>query len=84
MCAAKKVAEKLMAGSLMAGIAFGFSDIAGVHCMAEALGGMYDTPHGVANAIFLPIVFEYNMETDLKSAQRRGCRAGNQSCRQKR
>ena len=58
--------RKMMAGSLMAGIAFGFSDIAGVHCMAEALGGMYDTPHGVANAIFLPIVFEYNMETDLK------------------
>lgn len=58
--------RKMMAGSLMAGIAFGFSDIAGVHCMAEALGGMYDTPHGVANAIFLPIVFEYNMESDLK------------------
>lgn len=52
---------KMMAGSLMAGIAFGFSDIAGVHCMAEALGGMYDTPHGVANAIFLPVIFEYNM-----------------------
>ncbi len=58
--------RKMMAGSLMAGIAFGFSDIAGVHCMAEALGGMYDTPHGVANAIFLPIVFEFNMEADLK------------------
>lgn len=56
----------MMAGSLMAGIAFGFSDIAGVHCMAEALGGMYDTPHGVANAIFLPIIFEYNMMADVK------------------
>lgn len=55
----------MMAGSLMAGIAFGFSDIAGVHCMAEALGGMYDTPHGVANSIFLPIVFEYNIEADV-------------------
>ncbi|MCQ4638591.1 iron-containing alcohol dehydrogenase [Anaerovorax odorimutans] len=57
---------KMMAGSLMAGIAFGFSDIAGVHCMAEALGGMYDTPHGVANSIFLPIVFEYNSTADLE------------------
>lgn len=56
----------MMAGSLMAGIAFGFSDIAGVHCMAEALGGMYDTPHGVANAIFLPIVFEYNIDADVR------------------
>lgn len=56
----------MMLGSLMAGIAFGFSDIAGVHCMAEALGGMYDTPHGVANSIFLPFVFEYNIEADIK------------------
>jgi alcohol dehydrogenase class IV len=28
--------------------------------MAEALGGLYDTPHGVANAILLPYVMEYN------------------------
>lgn len=56
----------MMAGSLMAGIAFGFSDIAGVHCMAEALGGVYDTPHGVANSIFLPLVFEYNIEADVR------------------
>ena len=56
----------MMLGSLMAGIAFGFSDIAGVHCMAEALGGMYDTSHGVANSIFLPFVFEYNIEADIK------------------
>lgn len=56
----------MMAGSLMAGIGFGFSDIAGVHCMAEALGGAYDTPHGVANSIFLPVVFEYNIEADIR------------------
>ena len=61
----KKSCSMMMAGSLMAGIAFGFSDIAGVHCMAEALGGMYDTPHGVANSIFLPIIFEYNSEADM-------------------
>lgn len=58
--------RKMMAASLMAGIGFGFSDIAGVHCMAEALGGVYDTPHGVANSIFLPVVFEYNIEADVK------------------
>lgn len=56
----------MMAGSLMAGIGFGFSDIAGVHCMAEALGGVYDTPHGVANSIFLPVVFEHNIEADVR------------------
>ena len=50
----------------MQGIAFGFSDVAAVHCLAEALGGIYDTPHGIANSIFLPIVFEYNIPSDLK------------------
>lgn len=58
--------REMMAGSLMAGIGFGFSDIAGVHCMAEALGGVYDTPHGVANSIFLPVVFEHNIEADVR------------------
>lgn len=56
----------MMMGSLLAGLAFGFSDIASVHCLAEAIGGYYDTPHGVANAIFLPVVFEYNIPADVK------------------
>lgn len=51
---------KMLLGSLIAGICFGNSDIAAVHAMAEALGGMYDTPHGIANAIMLPYVMEYN------------------------
>lgn len=50
----------VMLGSLLAGVAFGNSDIGGVHCMAEAIGGLYDTPHGVANAIYLPVIMEYN------------------------
>lgn len=58
--------DAMMMGSLMAGIAFGFSDVAGVHCLAEALGGLYDTPHGVANSIFLPVMFEYNIPADVK------------------
>ena len=41
----------MMLGSNIAGIAFGYSDVAAVHCMAEALGGRYDTPHGIANAV---------------------------------
>ena len=48
-------------GSMLAGIAFSHSDVASVHCIAEALGGMYDLPHGVCNAIFLPYMMEYNM-----------------------
>lgn len=50
----------MLIGSLMAGICFGNSDIAGVHCMGEALGGLYDTPHGVSMALLLPYVMDYN------------------------
>ena len=55
----------MMLGSTMAGIAFGYSDVAAVHCIAEALGGRYDTPHGVANAILLPTVTAYNVPSDI-------------------
>ncbi len=51
----------MMLGSNIAGIAFGYSDVGGVHCMAEALGGKYDTPHGIANAVLLPTVIEFNI-----------------------
>lgn len=52
--------QDMLTGSLLAGLCFGSSDVAAVHCLAEALGGIYDTPHGVANAIFLPEVLRYN------------------------
>ncbi len=52
----------MLLGSMMAGIAFSRSDVASVHCIAESLGGVYDLPHGVCNAIFLPHVMEYNKE----------------------
>jgi alcohol dehydrogenase len=52
----------MLMGSLLAGIAFSHSDVAGVHCIAEALGGKYDAPHGACNAIALPVMMEYNLE----------------------
>lgn len=51
-------------GSLLAGVSFGNSDVGAVHCISETLGGYYDVPHGVANAIYLPIVVEYNLMSD--------------------
>jgi alcohol dehydrogenase len=50
----------MLLGSLLAGIGFSRSDVGGVHCLAEALGGTYDLPHGVCNAVMLPAVMEYN------------------------
>jgi alcohol dehydrogenase len=52
--------EQMLLGSLLAGIAFGQADVGAVHCLAESLGGLYDFPHGIANAIFLPHVMAFN------------------------
>jgi len=54
----------VLLGSLLAGIAFSHSDVGAVHCIAEALGGMYDIPHGICNAVCLPYVMEYCLEAN--------------------
>jgi len=54
----------MLEGSLLAGLCFGSADVAAVHCLAEALGGLYDTPHGVANSVFLPYVLKFNAAED--------------------
>jgi alcohol dehydrogenase len=58
--------ENMMIASLIAGAAFGNSDVGSVHCISEAIGGLYDTPHGVANSIFLPYVFRHNIIADIE------------------
>lgn len=58
--------EQMMTASSMAGAAFGNADVGSVHCLSEAIGGFYDAPHGVINAIFLPYVFEINCDADIK------------------
>ena len=47
-------------GQYIAGMGFSNVGLGIVHSMAHTLGAMYDTPHGVANAILLPTVMEYN------------------------
>jgi len=56
----------MLLGSLLAGLCFGSADVAAVHCLAEAIGGLYDTPHGIANAVFLPYVLKFNAEENKK------------------
>jgi alcohol dehydrogenase len=48
-------------GSLTAGIAVGLTDVAGAHCLAEAIGGLYGHPHGYCCARGLPPIMEYNL-----------------------
>jgi alcohol dehydrogenase len=50
----------MLLASTMAALAFNSADLGAVHCLSEALGGMMDVHHGLANAIFLAPVMEFN------------------------
>ena len=52
--------EGMALGQYVAGMGFSNVGLGIVHSMAHSLGAVYDTPHGVANAILLPTVMEYN------------------------
>ncbi len=54
--------EDMALGQYIAGMGFSNVGLGIVHSMAHPLGALYDTPHGVANAIILPTVMEYNAE----------------------
>ena len=50
--------QKMMEAAFKAGWSFGRTGVGNVHAIAHTLGGLYDTPHGLANAVILPIVLE--------------------------
>lgn len=54
--------EGMALGQYVAGMGFSNVGLGIVHSMAHSLGAVYDTPHGVANAILLPAVMEYNAD----------------------
>ena len=58
----KEGREGMALGQYIAGMGFSNVGLGIVHSMAHALGAVYDTPHGVGNAILLPTVMEYNAE----------------------
>ncbi len=51
----------MILASMAAGMAFGNSSVGTVHAVAHALGGFFNVPHGVANAMMLPYVMRYNL-----------------------
>ena len=55
--------EGMALGQYVAGMGFSNVGLGIVHSMAHPLGAFYDTPHGIANAIILPTVMEYNAES---------------------
>ncbi len=55
----------MLVGSFLAGVAFSHSMVGMVHGISHALGGVYHIPHGLANALVLPEVMEYNLESQM-------------------
>ena len=58
----KEGREGMALGQYIAGMGFSNVGLGIVHSMAHPLGALYDTPHGIANAIILPTVMKYNAE----------------------
>jgi alcohol dehydrogenase class IV len=52
--------ENMMMGSYLAGLGLAMAGVGAVHALAYPLGALFDVPHGIANALLLPYVLEYN------------------------
>ncbi|MDU4961628.1 MAG: iron-containing alcohol dehydrogenase [Sporomusaceae bacterium] len=58
--------EGMIFAEYLAGIAFNNASLGYVHAMAHQLGGMYNLPHGLCNALLLPAVMEFNLPAAAK------------------
>ena len=54
--------SNMLIGSMLAGVSFGNSPVAGVHALAYPIGGTFHVPHGLSNAIVLPYVLRFNIK----------------------
>lgn len=62
--------QEMLTASFKAGVAFTRAGVGNVHAVAHTLGGLYNTPHGLANAVILPIVLEdYGAAAEKKLAR---------------
>lgn len=62
-----EVRENMLKASYYAGVAFTRSYVGYVHAIAHAVGGLYGVPHGMANAVILPVVLEAYGEAIYKN-----------------
>ena len=67
----KDAREGMALAQYVAGMGFSNVGLGIVHSMAHPLGAFYDTPHGVANALLLPYVMEFNAESPAKPKYRK-------------
>lgn len=56
----------MLLGSLLAGVSMANARLGNVHSLAHSLGGQFDVPHGLACAMLLPIVMEFNLDYSLE------------------
>ena len=68
----KKAIENMGLAQYIAGMGFSNVGLGIVHSMAHQLGAVYDTPHGVANAVLLPYVLEFNAEVCVERVEEIG------------
>lgn len=62
--------EAITRASTLAGLAFGNADVGAVHCLSETLGGFYDLPHGLLNAVLLvPTLVAHGAAVESRLAQ---------------
>ena len=74
-----KARDKMAYAQYLAGIAFNNASLGYVHAMAHQLGGYYNLPHGVCNAILLPYVEEFNLIGNLNRFRDLAQAMGNRS-----
>ena len=74
-----KARDGMLQASLLAGIAFNNAFLGLAHAIASPLGGHFHVPHGLANAVMLPYVMEYNLPTAVRRYAEIGCALGLQA-----
>ena len=58
--------SQMVIASCMTAMAFNYTALGLVHSIAHSLGGLYNVPHGVANALLLPYVMEFNLPSNVE------------------
>ncbi len=71
-----KSRENMLHAAYKAGVAFSKSYVGYIHAIAHSLGGLYGTPHGLANAVIMPYVLEGYGKSAYKKLHRLGISAG--------
>jgi alcohol dehydrogenase len=57
--------EKMAYAEFMAGVAFNSASLGFIHSMSHAMSGVFNTPHGLANAVIMPYVLDYELSNDF-------------------